>query len=110
MAFLFADTSPTTRSFLLAGLLNYLVAKKKPRIISVFRNPPNDNTYGIAKGNSRLVSRVSIIKDSYGFPITAFSNYYGDGTNMQAEAFALLDGLKLCKRFNIKIVQVELDS
>lgn len=40
----------------------------------------------------------------------AFANYYGPKTSLEAEALALLDGLRLCKHHNIFRVWLEVDS
>lgn len=38
-----------------------------------------------------------IVRDQNGVMVCAFSNYYGNGTNMEGEALALKDGLALCR-------------
>lgn len=52
------------------------------------------NTDGLA--NEGLCTGGGVIRDYNGYFIAAFSAAYGQSSNMQAEDFALRDGLKLC--------------
>ena len=61
-------------------------------------------------GNPEPLGGGGIICNHFGEALHAFSSLYGHCTNMEAEAKALLDGIKLCVTLSLCRVLVELDS
>lgn len=51
-----------------------------------------------------------VIRDEMGNAIVLFSYYYGEGTIMEAEYMALIDGLELCTSMGLSELDVESDS
>lgn len=51
-----------------------------------------------------------MVRDHLGAVIIAFSSFYAAGTKTEAEAKALLEGLKLIAEHNIPINWIECDS
>ena len=70
------------------------------------------NVDGAAKGNPGFSGGWGIIRNHNGDVIAAFSNFYGYATNMEAEFYAVRDGLRLCTELNLGLhtVIVESDS
>ncbi|KAL3520125.1 hypothetical protein ACH5RR_018274 [Cinchona calisaya] len=104
------------KEFLLCRFTGNFDSKEEASSISQVRWHPSTAGFfkiycdGASKANPSLAASGGIIKNNKGSPIAAFSNHYGTCTNMQAEALAILDGVKLCTRFNISSFQIELDS
>lgn len=76
-------------------------------------HPPDRGMYKLNIDGSSVNGKCSgggILRDHTGSMIAAFSNFYGDGSNMTAEANALKDGLMLCAQLNLQINIVESDS
>ncbi|KAL3522606.1 hypothetical protein ACH5RR_015440 [Cinchona calisaya] len=67
------------------------------------------NTDGAPKENP-VTTLGGIIRDSSGSFVVGFSNYYGHGSNLQAEMKASLDGISLYTTMGLYNVAVELDS
>lgn len=79
----------------------------------VWAPPKNDviklNTDGVSRGNPGVAAGGGIFRDLNGNIIYAFGNFYGEETNMMAEARAALDGLLLAWEFGIFSVWLEVD-
>lgn len=85
---------------------------KPPKIIKWYC--PNSgyalNVDGAAKGNPGHAGGGGCIRGSKGEVIFGFSYYYGVGTNMEAEARALLDGLRILVKSGLPVGVVYSDS
>ncbi|KAM7465445.1 hypothetical protein LguiB_013007 [Lonicera macranthoides] len=68
------------------------------------------NTDGWSKGNPGLSGGGALIRNHCGSLVAALSNFYGNTSNMKAEACALLDGLQLCEIIGCCQVDIEVDS
>ncbi|KAL3533179.1 hypothetical protein ACH5RR_006700 [Cinchona calisaya] len=68
------------------------------------------NCDGAAKGNPERTLGRGIIRDYTSHGVAGISCYYRVGTNLEAEAKDLLDGINLSLQLNVNQVQVELDS
>ncbi|XP_012857145.1 PREDICTED: uncharacterized protein LOC105976424 [Erythranthe guttata] len=76
-------------------------------------NPPNPlqvkvNVDGSRKGDE--CSGGGLIRTHDGSFIRGFSNFYGQGTHILAEAQTILDGLRICHEMGFTQVKVESDS
>ena len=66
--------------------------------------------YGVAKGNPGLAGAGGIIKNKEGITVAKFAWGLGHSTIMQAEALALLQGLKQAKAFGLSDISIIGDS
>jgi ribonuclease HI len=66
------------------------------------------NTDGSARDG--LSSGAGVIRDDAGSVLRAFSSFYGEGTNTEAETRALQEGLQMCSEMGLTAVLVESDS
>lgn len=86
---------------------------KRPEKIVTRSRPPTGwmkiNCDGSC-GNPRTWGGGSIIQDSNGVVLGAFSTHYGYGTNNGAELKAILEGIRWCKRLQVVNVFIESDS
>ncbi|KAL3520049.1 hypothetical protein ACH5RR_018198 [Cinchona calisaya] len=88
-------------------------SRPRPSIVAWHRSPHSVfklNVYGSALRCPSQSMRRGILRDSAGTLTFTFSTYYGVATNMEAEARALLEGLRGCIQKNIFAILVELDS
>lgn len=65
---------------------------------------------GAAKGNPGPTGGGGCIRGSKGELIHGFSYYYGVGTNMMAEARALLDGMRILEKSKLLVDAIFYDS
>ncbi|KAL3509928.1 hypothetical protein ACH5RR_029329 [Cinchona calisaya] len=88
----------------------------QPKILLVSLRPPvadflKVNTHGVSRENPGESAGRGTIRDSWGNIISAVSSYYGTSqTSVHAKIRALLEGLGLCDRLQVKHLIVELDS
>ncbi|KAK4721889.1 hypothetical protein R3W88_012122 [Solanum pinnatisectum] len=68
------------------------------------------NTDGCSKGSPGSAGGGGILRDDSGFPIMAYSDYYGDYTNNVAESNAILQEMQWCITNGYKNVDIESDS
>ena len=61
-------------------------------------------------GNLGLVGGGGIIRDKNGAQLAGFARAIDTATNMEAELWAVRDGLQLCKTMGIQALKVELDA
>lgn len=52
------------------------------------------NTDGCSKGNPGTSGGGGVIRDAVGLPLVGFSAFFGEASSIQAEALALLIGLR----------------
>nr|XP_027067665.1 uncharacterized protein LOC113693307 [Coffea arabica] len=68
------------------------------------------NTDGCSKGNSGESGGGGVLREASGRLVLAFSCNFGIASSMQAEAWALLFGVRLCLQQGFDSFDVELDS
>ncbi|MQM15908.1 hypothetical protein Taro_048861 [Colocasia esculenta] len=68
------------------------------------------NVDGASKGNPCLCGGGGCIRDKHGNVLLAFSNYYGAGNSLIAEARALCDGLRLAHFVGVRLSAIYSDS
>lgn len=68
------------------------------------------NTDGCAKGQASLAAGGGIFRDSSSNILLAFSTYFGPMSSLEAEGWALLQGLRLAQDHKFSNLQVETDS
>lgn len=68
------------------------------------------NTDGSALGNPGLVGGGGIIRDHNGMWVWGFSRAIETASSVEAELWALRDGLKLCISLNLQAVEIDLDA
>lgn len=61
-------------------------------------------------GNLGLVGGGGIIRDKNGAWLAGFARAIGTATSVEAELWAVRDGLQLCKTMGIQALNVELDA
>lgn len=98
---------------------HYCAGRAKPMRtkspINVGWNKPEKNWYklntdGLAIGNPSKAGGGGIIQDHNGVWISGFSRAIGIATSVEAELWALRDGLKICNPLNLLAVEIELDA
>ena len=98
---------------------HYCVGHAKPMRtkspINVRWNKPEMNWYklntdGSAIRNLGKTGGGGIIRDHNGGRISGFSKAIGIATSVEAELWALRDGLKICSSLNLLAVEIELDA
>ncbi|MQL99123.1 hypothetical protein Taro_031842 [Colocasia esculenta] len=67
------------------------------------------NVDGASKGNPGLCGGGGCIRDKHGNVLLAFSNYYGAGNSLIAEARALCDGLQLAHFVGVRLSAIYSD-
>ncbi|XP_035539691.1 uncharacterized protein LOC118344046 [Juglans regia] len=84
----------------------------KPRLI-YWKKPKEGrvklNMDGNCRGNPSSCEGEGIIRDGAGRLIVGFSNFFGHGTNNEAELRALAVGVQLCKNLGFLHVEIECD-
>ncbi|KAL3537919.1 hypothetical protein ACH5RR_001285 [Cinchona calisaya] len=91
----------------------YYESCPKPTAVAWHRPPVGCfklNVDGSALGCQGHSAGGGILRNSEGNPIFAVSMYFGIATNMEPEARALLEGLRLGIHKNILVALIELDS
>ncbi|XP_059070959.1 uncharacterized protein LOC131862033 [Cryptomeria japonica] len=95
--------------------LNINVVSKQAKWSNAKWEPPKAgwiklNFDGAAKGNPGAAGYGSIIRDEKGTILGSISGSLGTASNNEAEAMALVRGLKYCSEKNYQYVEVEGDS
>ncbi|XP_027183778.1 uncharacterized protein LOC113782066 [Coffea eugenioides] len=67
------------------------------------------NTDGCSKGNPGIGGSGGVLRDPAGRPLVGFSAFFGETSSLQAEALALLTGLRVCAQQGFTDVRVQLD-
>ncbi|KAF5191361.1 Ribonuclease h domain [Thalictrum thalictroides] len=85
---------------------------RKPPSLVYWTRPPDEalvlNTDGAAMNG--VSAGGGILRDHQGRHMANFFNFYGEGTNNQAECRAILDGLTICKTMDITDIQIHIHT
>ena len=68
------------------------------------------NSVGLAMGNPGLAGGGGIIRDKNGAWLARFARAIGTTASVEAELWAVRDGLQLCKTIGIQALKVDLDA
>lgn len=105
---------PTDRQLLLLSDLGFR-CRFPPRIVKLVRWIPPDqglvlNVDGASKGNPGPCGGGGCIRDSRGKLVLAFSFFYGVGSCLVAETWAMCDGIRLANEHGLSLSGIRTDS
>lgn len=88
---------------------------KRKQVVKVRWNKPEVgwfklNTFGSSLGNRGFTSGGGLVRDHNGFWIKGFTHSIGVFTSVDAELWALREGLLLCTSLNFVDMEIELDA
>lgn len=97
------------------GIIPFIHQPRKKKVLAIYWEMPPPpfvklNIDGSSLGNPGLLGGGGVIRNHCGDVLQAFSSFYGLCTNMEAEANALLEGIKLCNALGFGQVLAETDS
>ena len=113
--------SDRNRTFIVHAVIEYMFcAGKQGRAVTkevkrVCWSRPSSrwaklNTDGSSLGNPGRAGGGGLIKDAHGGWVKGFTRNIGVATSVEAELWALRDGLDLCLSLNILAVEIEIDA
>ncbi|KAL3524715.1 hypothetical protein ACH5RR_013087 [Cinchona calisaya] len=83
---------------------------KKLLYVTVSKSSPQPQIINHGSNRRGISTGGSLIRDTYGELLVAYSNHYGNCSILQAEALGLLNGVKLCQLRLLMNVEEILDS